>query len=382
MGPIATLWARLMAERGHDVSVITAYPHYPRALWGQRVRPRREVRDGVSVLRLPLWIGHRSARARIREEATYALSVTAAVAMLPSPDVYVVVSPSFAALAPVSAAATLRRRPWVLWLQDILPEGAIATGLLRDSPAVRLAARFERVAYRAADRIVVISETFRRNLLDKGVTGSKVELIHNPAVRGFSRARAADPDSPAILAMGNIGLSQAVAEHVRAFEASDLDARLVILGTGEAAEAVREAVRSPRVEMHGLVEDAALERELDRATVGLVTQRDDVTEFNVPSRLMTFMARGIPVIASVRATSEVARIVQSSGGGWVTSLPAFTETLGAALAEPAELARRGRAAQDHANRWFEPGSMCARFEAVLNDVVEGPRMVSRSRPER
>ena len=247
MGPIATLWARHMTERGHDVSVVTAYPHYPRAFWGQRLRPRREIRGGVHVLRLPLWIGHESATTRIREEATYAISATGALAILPSPDVYVVVSPSFAALAPLSAAARVRRRPWVLWLQDILPEAALTTGLVRDSSAVRAAARFERLAYRSADRIVVISETFQRNLLDKGVAYSKIEVIYNPAVRGSSStSRSAGRDAPTILAMGNIGLSQALAEHVRAFEASDVDARLVIVGTGEEADSVRGAIRGPR----------------------------------------------------------------------------------------------------------------------------------------
>jgi colanic acid biosynthesis glycosyl transferase WcaI len=383
MGPIAGIWARLMSARGHDVSVVTAYPHYPGAIWGRgRLRPHREVRDGVPVLRLPLWIGHDSAFARIREDATYALSATAAMALLPSPDVYVVVSPSFAALAPVSAIAPLRRRPWVLWLQDILPEAALTTGLVRDSPVVTLARRFERIAYERADRIVVISETFRRNLLDKGVAESKVDVVYNPAVRGLSRGRAATPDQVTVLAMGNIGLSQALAEHVRAFEASDLEARLVILGTGEAAESVRAAIRSRRVEMRGLVDADGLERALDRATVGLLTQRDDVTEFNVPSRLMTFMGRGIPVIASVRASSEVAGILERSGGGWVTSRRSFVGTLEAALADPAELERRGDAARRYASRWFEPESMCARFQQVLEEVVDGRRTPSPAPPER
>jgi putative colanic acid biosynthesis glycosyltransferase WcaI len=368
MGPIATLWARRMTERGHEISVVTAYPHYPRAFWGQRVRPRRELRDGITVLRLPLWIGHDSARARIREEVTYAIAVTGAVAMLPPPDVYVVVSPSFAALAPLSAAGRVTRRPWVLWLQDILPEAALTTGLVRDSGVIRAATRFERLAYRSADRIVVISETFRTNLLGKGVAASKIEVIYNPAVRGSSSPSRVAQRSRTILAMGNIGLSQGLAEHVEAFEASDLDARFVIVGTGEAADSVRRAVRSSRVEMRGLVDDVELERELGHATVGLVTQRSDVTEFNVPSRLMTFMARGIPVVASVRDTSEVARILEKSRGGWVTNLPALDETLHTVLGDAAELDRRGEAARRYADRWFEPTSMCVRFEEVLDSV--------------
>lgn len=369
MGPIASLWARLMYERGHEVSVITAYPHYPGPLWGRHVRPRRELRDGISVLRLPLWIGHGSAAARIGEEATYALSSAAAIALLPAPDVYVAVSPSFAALGPVAAAAEVNRRPWILWLQDILPEAAVTTGLIRESRLVRLAAHVERLAYRAADRIVVISETFRRNLLDKGVAESKIDLVYNPAVRGFARDRPVPEGVPTVLAMGNIGLSQGLAEHVRAFEATDLHARLVIAGTGEAANEVRAAVQTSRVKFLGLVDDRSLDGALAGATVGLVTQRADAKEFNVPSRLMTFMARSVPVVASCRRTSEVAHILERSGGGWVTTLPTLGAALAAALWDPAEIMRRGEAARRFAEEWFRPESMVASFEEILNEVV-------------
>ena len=46
------------------------------------------------------------------------------------------------------------------------------------------------------------------------------------------------------------------------------------------------------------------------AAVGLVTQAYDGIDFNVPSKLMNFMAYGIPVVASVRPDSEVARVIE------------------------------------------------------------------------
>ena len=191
MGPMAARWAEAMSARGHQVEVVTAHPHYPGPLWGRRLRPYRETRNGIPVLRLPLLIGHRTTAARILEEATYAASAAAAAALRSAPDVAVAVSPSFLGVFPVLASARFRRFPWILWLEDILPDAAATTGLMREGLALRTARHMERFMYRSAARIVVISDAFRENLLGKGVPPWKVTHIYNPYTRGAGEPRGA-----------------------------------------------------------------------------------------------------------------------------------------------------------------------------------------------
>jgi colanic acid biosynthesis glycosyl transferase WcaI len=373
MGPIAALWVGAMRARGHDVEIVSAHPHYPGPLWGTRVFPYREERNGARVTRLPLWIGRGRAGARIREEVTYAASAAFAMAALSTPDLYVVVSPSFAALAPMLANARLRRRPWILWLQDLLPDAATATGLLSErAAAVRLARRLELAAYAAATRIVVISDTFREELVAKGVAVDKISRIYNPAVKGFDNRirRASRPLR--VLHIGNIGHSQGLELFVRAFERSSTAAHVVVLGTGEHFADVAREARSGRVEVRGLVDDDDLERELDQADIGLVTQRPNVFEFNVPSRLMTLLARGIPVLAATRRDSEVKRLVEPSGAGWIVdagSPERFPALLTEISAAPDEVARRSAAASALAVAQFSPGAMADSFAVLLESTV-------------
>ncbi len=370
MGPIATLWARMMLEQGHDVSVVTAHPHYP-PLWGSSARPYREVRDGVPVLRLPIWAGHRRVAARIHEEATYAAAAAAALALLKPPEVYVVVSPSFAALAPMIVNRRLRRRPWVLWLQDLLPDAATTTGLLREGRAVSLARRLERAAYRSADRIVVISDTFRAALLRKGVPPEKLTRIYNPATRGFAKRPRTPSNELRVLSLGNIGYSQGLDRLIRAFERSQVRGRLVILGTGEQAATLANEVRSDRVEIRGLVEAAEVDRELAQADLALIGQRPDVSEFNVPSRIMTLMARGIPLVAAVRPDSEVRRIVEEAGAGWTFDAARpedLPKVLTEAAAAPSQVEQRSAAALRYAQEHFAPDRFVTAFEQVLAGV--------------
>ena len=128
---------------------------------------------------------------------------TAATPFLSRPDVIVSASPSFPALLPAIANVRARRIPWVLWLHDLLPDGATATGLVDEGGTViKLARRLERAAYRAADRIVVLSRAFTDEPRRQGRARGEDRADLRPGDAGARRAtaepgtqggRAADP---------------------------------------------------------------------------------------------------------------------------------------------------------------------------------------------
>jgi colanic acid biosynthesis glycosyl transferase WcaI len=380
IAPLSRMLAVELSAQSHDVLVVAAHPHYPEPNWGSRLRPYRESRDGVPILRLPLWIGRESGAERVRQELSFALVQALVAPLLPAADVVIAVTPCFPALASTMALSHVRHTPWIMWLQDIVTDGAATTGLIKDGPMLKAALGFERMTYRSASRVVVISEAFRQNLLAKGVQGDKIVRIFNPSSR--LSAQPIDLDAtlarPRILAMGNIGYSQGLDRIVDAFQESAeleaLEAELVIAGHGVAADEVRTRVHSDRVHMPGVLYGEQLEPELQGASIGLVSQRADVQEFNLPSKLMNYMAYGIPVIASVRPESETARIVQESGAGWVTDAQTpseFASVAAAKLTSPEALKAAGRAGFTYANENFRPGAVAAKFEGVLIDVVGG-----------
>lgn len=376
IGIVSTVWARGLRDRGHQVEVVAAHPHYPEPQWGTRVLPYREVRDGIEVLRLPLWIGRASAAERYRQELTFMAAQSAATPFLARPDVLVSVSPSFPALLPAVANVRARGIPWVLWLHDLLPDGATATGLVDDGGVViKLSRRLERAAYRAADRIVVLSRAFTDNLRAKQVPAEKIELIYDPATRVPTAPATSrhNGSGPRILSMGNIGHSQGLTTLVRAFEAHpELDATLVITGTGVAADEARAEIRTERVAMLGMVDDRQLEHELRSADVAFVSQRYEGSEFNIPSKLMNFMMYGLPLVAAVNPGGEVARIVRESGTGWVvdSSDPdAFPRELARLGQAPEEIRVRAASARSYAEQHFAQAAFAERFERVLEAVV-------------
>jgi colanic acid biosynthesis glycosyl transferase WcaI len=382
IGPLSHALAGALKGNGHTVTVVAAHPHYPDAKWGTAMRPYREMQNGVKVLRLPLWIGRGTGLQRIRQEASFAAGLALMSPLLPRADVLIAVSPCLPALAPVMAISRAKNVPWLLWLQDIVSYGAETSGLLSNRGVLRSIRSFEEIAFRASDRVVVISKSFAEQLRTRGVPPSKIARIYNPLTRpADSRVDPTDNlQPPVMLVMGNIGFSQGIDDLIDAFQSSAalrrLSAELVIAGTGVAAEAARERIRDPRVRMTGVLYGDELTAVLEKAALGIVCQRPGLIEFNFPSKIMNYMASGLPILASVDPQSETKRILASSGAGWSTNsdnLSSFTELAAEKLARPADLTKASVAGFEFAQSHFRPAATAHDFEDVIRDVIDQHR---------
>jgi glycosyltransferase involved in cell wall biosynthesis len=138
---------------------------------------------------------------------------------------------------------------------------------------------------------------------------------------------------------------------------------------GVAGQEVRSAIGTDRGRGDQHSHSPQLSTYIERAAIAVVTQRPCDHDFNVPSKLMNFVGAGIPVLASVDANSEVARILTESGGGWLTDSSQVEEQFAPALLEAltsvVERERRGAAALEFARRNFDAAQIAERFEDVL-----------------
>ena len=77
-------------------------------------------------------------------------------------------------------AKKLNRKPIVYNLQDIFPDSLVGTGLAKkDGLLWKIGRCIENFTYRNADKIIVISQDFKRNIMAKGVPEEKIEVIYN-----------------------------------------------------------------------------------------------------------------------------------------------------------------------------------------------------------
>lgn len=178
--------AAALVEAGHEVTVVVSARGYD----DPALRfPRREVWNGVRILRVPsLGFGKGARWRRALDFASFLVSCSCRLILLSRFDLIVAMtSPPL-----VSFVATLFARikggRMISWVMDLNPDEAIAAGWL--DPNSSLAAMLERIlcyTLRCSERIVVHDEFVKARVAGKGVSPSKIVVVppwsNDPVIR-------------------------------------------------------------------------------------------------------------------------------------------------------------------------------------------------------
>src|SRR5438477_11103395 len=157
-----------------DVRVVTGVLH------GHEKEPRRELRNGVKIVRVPSTSFERS---KIFARASNYLSYLGNALLYglrgPRPDVVLCMTdpPIVADIALL--VARRYRAPLVVISQDVFPEIAVQLKRLENPALMSLLRVLVRIYLRRADRLVAIGETMRHRLEEKGAPPERVRVIPN-----------------------------------------------------------------------------------------------------------------------------------------------------------------------------------------------------------
>jgi colanic acid biosynthesis glycosyl transferase WcaI len=167
-------FALALQRQGFDVEVLTGFPNYPggKVFPGYRIRPwQREMMEGVRVTRVALYPSHdRSAPRRVFNYISFALAAAfLGPFLVRRPDVIFVYHPPVTIALPAMVLRAWSGAPFAYEIQDLWPDTLRATGMFQAGRLFGLLDRVCRVAYRRADQLVVISEGFRRRLVERGI---------------------------------------------------------------------------------------------------------------------------------------------------------------------------------------------------------------------
>lgn len=327
--------ARGLRENGWDVTVLTAWPRREGPASRMRAREGSVREDGVRVLRFPTGPLH-DVPAWRKGLAWLALpGVVAGVGAILArrPDVLWVYSPP---LTLGLAAAALRWRfrcRLVLHVQDLFPDNAVDLGLLRSPIAIRSWRAIEGLCYRAADRVVVHSPghvPWLRRHAALAHRPADIEVVPNfvdvdavqAARRDAGLKRRLGLEGRFVFVFGGVmGFAQDLTTVVDAArllrDRSDL--AFLLVGNGVAREAAeRRASGLAGVRFHDWVPPGDFAGWLRACDAGLVTLRPEMTTPVVPSKTLTFMAAGLPVVAAIPRTSDARDLVSRARCGlWV-----------------------------------------------------------------
>ncbi len=380
-----------LAERGHEVVVITAFPHYPAG----RLYPGTHLRhwkwdnlDGIRILRLPLYPDHsRSPVRRILNYGTFAVTASVLGSALSGPvDIMYAEHPPLTIGLAAWFLGRVRRIPFLYGVNDLWPESIEATGMVRNQGFLRFIGRLERFVYKRAAAIAVISNGIKQNLVGKGVPPEKVHVIPHWADESVYRPVPPDPELARQLGMagrfnvvfaGQLGLAQGLDVVLEAAgEVVDLtDVQFVLVGDGTDAERLRRVAGERRlnnVRFLGRQPAAQMPHIFAISDVLLVHLRDDpLFRITSPSKTITYMACGRPVLMAVEG--DAADVIRTAGAG-VTCRSGDAKDLAETVRQlrtmdGAELEKMGRAGREAFLASFSRGVLLDRYEAILSGLV-------------
>lgn len=376
--------AEWLANRGHEVAIITAPPYYP---WWQVQHPyrswifRTELINKVTVHRCPLWVPRQpTGIKRLLHLFSFALtSIPLLLAQLfKRPDIIVVLEPTlFCAPAALGLARLSGARTW-LHVQDFEVDAALGLGLVKAKAVGRIAVKIECWLMNCFDRVSTISDHMFERLSTKGVAQEKSVLLPNwvDAQDIFPLSQASiyrselgiDNDVCVALYSGNMGEKQGLEILLAAARLLQAESRLLFVLCG--AGAARERLMQTGAGLHNvrwlpLQPTEKLNELLNLADVHLLPQRADAADLVMPSKLLGMLASGRPVLATAHPGTQLAKVVSSCGK---VVEPGNTQEVAQGLLEflhaPQERERLGVEARKAAQVW-DKSNVLRGFEKQL-----------------
>ncbi len=322
-----------LQAKGHEITVLTGLPRY-HVLGDQKKYRRRpfvwETYYGMRVLRIfTMDIPRNVPLFRGLDQFFGALCFAMGGLFLPSFDIALVYSPPLPSAWAALILSRVRGKAAILNVQDIFPQSAIDLGVLKNPLAIRIFRGMEALLYRHFPFIIVHSDGNRDYVINRGGPPDQVRVIPNwvdtkaiiPSERQNALRRALSLDSHFIvLFAGIMGYSQDLDTIINCADRLKDHQEIAFLLVGDGLEKPRLQARARELRLHNvhflpMQSKAEYSKVLAASDLCLVTLRKEVKTPVVPSKILSIMAAGRPVLTSLPLDGDAPRLIKASGAG-------------------------------------------------------------------
>lgn len=375
-----------LASLGYRVTVLCGSDPYVKVQGDPGPDPSSQ---GVLIVRVPRLLRGEARQWRVLRQLWFYTWAFGFFLFRRPPDLFIAQTNPPLTVVLVSIAARIYGRPYMLIAQDLYPEALVAHGSIRENGlAAAMLGRVFAYAYRGACQIVSLGGRMTHRLYQKGVAPARVTVISNWSTGADGVVRSAENRLRKIWALeskfvllysGNLGIGHEFETLVNAVSliADQVpQLQLVIVGRGGRLEEVKATVArrglERRVQFHDFVPASQLPESLGVADVAVVTLRPGFDGLIVPSKVLGYMARGLPVLF-IGPAGDTSEILHASGCGVSFGngdARRVADWLLGAVGDPACLARMGASGAAYYERELSRERALARYGALVSEVMQ------------
>jgi glycosyltransferase involved in cell wall biosynthesis len=321
-------WVRL----GHDVTVVSCVPNHPMGRIYPNYKNRLyhcEMVEGIRVIRLLTYVTPNSRF--LRRSLNYFFYMVIAICsapFLPKADVAISTSPQFFNGLAGYFVSRLKRVPWILEIRDLWPESIVAVGAIENRWVIRILEGIESWAYKKADCIISLTDTFKPHIVAKGGEPAKIDVIKNGVNTTLFQKQAVDPDIAKRFGLadkfvaayiGTHGMAHGLEVILDAAERLIDEPRIAFVLVGDGAEKKKLIKERDARGLHNVIMLDQQPKDMMPAIwalsdVSLILLRKlDLFTTVIPSKMFEALATETPIILGVEGESR--DIVEQSGCG-------------------------------------------------------------------
>ncbi len=317
-------------KKGDEVTVITCAPNFPKGKvyegYKNKLFQKEEI-EGIKVIRVWSYISANEGFAkRIIDFLSFAF-MAFWVGLFKKTDVIIATSPQFFTTWTAETLATLKRKPWVFELRDIWPESIRAVGAINgDSKIFKFLEKIELRLYKRSSRVISVTESFKKNLIERGIDSKKVKVVINGA--NLERFSKMEKDAALVEKynlkgkfvagyVGTHGMAHKLDFILNSWPKNNPDFHLMLMGDGAEKSkliALAKALNITNISFIPSMLKEDVPAYLSLMDVSLVPlKKSELFKTVIPSKIFENSAMQIPILLGVEG--ESADIIQKYNAG-------------------------------------------------------------------
>ena len=310
-------------KAGAEVTVITCNPNFPQGKvyegYKNKWFKQEEVMEGIRVIRVWTYIvPNVGFLKRTLDFISFSISAFFA-GLFVKTDIIAATSPQFFTALAGRTLHWWKRKPWVMEVRDLWPESIKTVGAMKDNLFIRYFEWEEMRCYRSAKKIVVVTDSFKRKLIERGVDEQKIFVVKNGVDKSLFKPMKKDADIVKQLHLEGKTVVGYIGTHGMAHKldfilncANDLkndkSLHFILMGGGAEKEnllRMKEELKVDNVTMLDPVPKTEVGRYISVLDICLINlKKSPLFTTVIPSKIFENAAMAIPILMGVEGEAQ------------------------------------------------------------------------------